>query len=183
VFNDPINWIDPLGLCVISPRSFSSELPVMYAGVGTNVWPGRGLAPPLPYETPESANEKVNDLKRFWKWFGENSGPKGYMKFLMWVTGYDAESENRDKNIGKKPYLEAKKKGKSSKKPDSIERIERDKSGARGDRHVHGKGEEWSINEDGTKHDNNSGRIPKDAADYLRDKGFNIPEDRYPLPN
>lgn len=78
---------------------------------------------------------------------------------------------------------ENKKKGKSGKKPDSIERIERDKSGARGDRHAHGKGDKWAINEDGTMHDNNTGRVPKDAADYLRKKGFNIPPDRYPLPN
>jgi RHS repeat-associated protein len=65
--------------------------------------------------------------------------------------------------------------------PRSIERIERDRSGSRNDRHAHGKNDEWAINEDGTMHDNNHGRVPKDAADYLRKRGFNIPDDRFPI--
>lgn len=64
--------------------------------------------------------------------------------------------------------------------PDSIEGIERDTSGSRNDRHAHGKKDEWAINEDGTPHDGNMGRVPKDAADFLRKRGFDIPEDRYP---
>ena len=174
MFNDPINWIDPLGLCAVSPTSYS-QLPVMYAGVGINVMPRLGPTPPLPYETPEGANDKVNDLRRLVNWLKSRYNPDNWI-----ATAY---RYYRDKIFGKKPYLEAKKKGKSSKKPDSIEWIERDKSGARDDRHAHGKGDEWSINEDGTMHDNNPGRVPKDAADYLRGKGFNIPDDRYPLPN
>jgi RHS repeat-associated protein len=65
-------------------------------------------------------------------------------------------------------------------KPDSVDRIDRDKSGGRGDRHAHGKNDKWSINEDGTSHDGNLGRVPKDAANWLRKKGFKIPKDRYP---
>ena len=65
--------------------------------------------------------------------------------------------------------------------PDSIDGIDRDKSGARGDRHAHGDG--WAINEDGTAHDGKTGRIPKEAAEWLRGKGFNIPDDRYPIDN
>jgi RHS repeat-associated protein len=72
------------------------------------------------------------------------------------------------------------KKGVSNKLPDSIGRIERDGSGGRGDRHAHGKNNDWAINEDGTMHDGKSGRVPKDAADYLKDKGFDIPDDRCP---
>jgi RHS repeat-associated protein len=67
--------------------------------------------------------------------------------------------------------------------PKSIDGIERDNSGARGDKHAHGANDEWAINEDGTVHDGNTGRVPKDAADYLKGKGFKIPEDRYPLPS
>jgi hypothetical protein len=67
--------------------------------------------------------------------------------------------------------------------PDSIDGIDRDASESRGDRHAHGKNNEWGINEDGTAHDGNTGRVPKDATDFLREKGFTIPEDRYPLPN
>lgn len=82
--------------------------------------------------------------------------------------------------INSSPCFQSKK-GKGQ--PDSIGRIERDKSGGRGDRHVHGKNDEWAINEDGTMHDGNKGKVPKDAADYLKKKGFKIPKDRYPLPN
>jgi hypothetical protein len=71
---------------------------------------------------------------------------------------------------------------KVTKQPKSVDRIERDRT-ARKDRHAHGKKDKWAINEDGTAHDKNFGRIPKDAAEYLRYKGFNIPVDRYPLPN
>jgi hypothetical protein len=67
--------------------------------------------------------------------------------------------------------------------PSSIDGIDRDSSGSRGDRHAHGSNGEWAVNEDGTVHDGLGGRIPKDAADFLKGKGFNIPEDRKPLPN
>ena len=39
------------------------------------------------------------------------------------------------------------------------------------------------MNEDGTAHDGNTNRIPKDAAEFLRKRGFKIPDDRIPKEN
>jgi len=124
---------------------------------------GIPLAPPYPPPAvPGRTPDEINDLKK--------------AADQLWRDLLDLKEK-----IEKK--LHSQEKGKTSKKPASIERIQRDKSGARGDRHAHGKNDEWSINEDGTMHDNNPGRVPKDAADYLRAKGFDIPADRYPKPN
>ncbi|MFH1777631.1 MAG: hypothetical protein ABH952_08770, partial [Candidatus Omnitrophota bacterium] len=69
---------------------------------------------------------------------------------------------------------------KSKGQPDSVDRVERDRT-ARQDRHAHGKDDKWAINEDGTAHHKRSKgqQIPKDAAEWLRERGFNIPNDRY----
>lgn len=43
-----------------------------------------------------------------------------------------------------------------------------------------GQGKEWSINEDGSPHDGLTTRLPKDDADKLRQKGFDIAPDNCP---
>jgi RHS repeat-associated protein len=71
--------------------------------------------------------------------------------------------------------------------PGCITRIERHGPPPIFKRHAHGttgrtpnRGEPWTINEDGTAHDGNYTRIPKDDAEELRQRGFDVPEDRYP---
>lgn len=71
--------------------------------------------------------------------------------------------------------------------PAMIERIERHGPPPFFKRHAHGwtgrrvdQGKPWSINEDGTPHDGNMTKIPKEDAARLRDKGFNVPPDGCP---
>ena len=68
-----------------------------------------------------------------------------------------------------------------------IDRIEQHGVGPGFQKHAHGwtgpkygRGQPWSINQDGTAHDNNFTRIPKPDAETLREKGFDVPTDRYP---
>jgi uncharacterized protein RhaS with RHS repeats len=71
-----------------------------------------------------------------------------------------------------------------------ITRIERHGVGPGFYRHAHGwtgkrvgKGQEWSINDNGTVHDGNFTRVPKADANALRGKGFVVPPDGVPWPH
>jgi RHS repeat-associated protein len=71
--------------------------------------------------------------------------------------------------------------------PGCIVRIERHGPPPIFMRHAHGttgrtpkRGDAWTINENGTAHDGNYTRIPKEDAAELRRRGFDVPDDRYP---